>query len=256
MRTLPLLASLLLSLPACSLRPAPIPMAHTLTPGAAPGPARCLLVMLPGAGDRMGAFADEGFVQAIQASGASVDVVAADATMGYYYRGILGDRLERDVLARYRGGHEHIWVLGVSMGGFGSFHYTQQHPAQVAGIIALAPWLGDRKLGQEIQRAGGLARWTPDPPAPLTKSNFQRQLWSWLHARTAPGAQGPDAPGPTILLGYGDDDRLAPQDRLLADALPADQTFHVPGGHDWPVWRDLLRSALQHPAFTRSCAPR
>ena len=57
-----------------------------------------------------------------------------------------------------------------------------------------------------------------------------------------------------ILLGYGDDDRLAPQDHILAEALPPDQVFHVPGGHDWPVWRTLLRSALQHPAFTRSCA--
>lgn len=244
---LPLLLALL---PACQLLPAPTPMAHTLARQPGPAPARCLVVLLPGAGDRMGAFADNGFVAAIQASGASVDILSADATMGYYFRGVVGDRLEQDLLASARAGHEHVWIVGVSMGGFGSLHYTQQHPEHVDGVIALAPYLGDRKLGEEIVRAGGLARWTPDPPAPLTKKNYQRQLWSWLHARTADRS----ADALPILLGYGDDDRLAPQDHILAEALPPDQVFHVPGGHDWPVWRTLLRSALQHPAFTRSCA--
>lgn len=250
MRSLPSLASLLL---ACQLLPAPTPMAHTLARTPGPAPARCLMVLLPGAGDHIRSFSDERFVQAIRDTGLSIDIASAEATMGYYFRGVLAERLEHDVLAPNRGGHEQVWILGISMGGFGSLHYAQQHP--VDGVIALAPWLGDRKIGSEILRAGGLARWTPDPPAPLTKKNFQRQLWSWLHARTAPGAQGPTATGPTILLGYGDDDRLAAQDQILADALPKDQYFHTPGGHDWPVWRALLRSALQHPAFTRSCAP-
>jgi S-formylglutathione hydrolase FrmB len=243
---LPLLLALL---PACQLLPAPTPMAHTLARQPGPAPARCLVVLLPGAGDRMGAFADNGFVAAIQASGASVDILSADATMGYYFRGVVGDRLEQDLLAKARAGHEHVWIVGVSMGGFGSLHYTQQHPEHVDGVIALAPYLGDRKLGEEIVRAGGLARWTPDPPAPLTKRNYQRQLWSWLHRTTAPGA-----PGPALLLGYGDDDRLASANGVLAAALPVDRVFHGPGGHDWPVWRTLLAAALAHPDFTRSCA--
>lgn len=246
MRMFPLLASLLL---ACQLLPAPTPMAHTYV-AQGPAPARCLVVLLPGAGDRMGAFTDEGFVAAIRSSGASVDILSADATMGYYFRGVVSERLEHDLLASARAGHEHVWIVGVSMGGFGSLHYTQQHQAHVDGVLAIAPYLGDRKLGDEILRAGGLARWTPDPPAPLTKKNYQRQLWSWLHRQTAPGAAGP-----TLLLAYGDDDRLAPQDQILADALPQDQVFHAPGGHDWPVWRTLLNAALQHPAFTRDCKP-
>lgn len=247
MRLFPLLASPLL---ACQLLPAPTPMPHTLTRDPGHTPARCLIVLLPGAGDRMGTFTDEGFVAAIRETGASVDIVSADATMGYYFRGSVGDRLEHDVLAPTRAGHEHVWIVGVSMGGFGSLHYTQQHPEHVDGVLAIAPWLGDRKLATEIERAGGLARWQPDPPAPLTKKNFQRQLWSWLHHQTAP-----ESHGPTILLAYGDDDRLASQDHVLAEALPKDQVFRTPGGHDWPVWRTLLRTALKHPAFTRSCAP-
>lgn len=246
MRSLPLLASLLL---ACSLLPAPTPMAHTYVAQGAT-PARCLVVLLPGAGDRMGTFTDEGFVAAIRESGASVDILSADATMGYYFRGVVGERLEHDLLANARAGHEHVWIFGVSMGGFGSLHYTQQHTDHVDGVLAIAPWLGDRKLADEIQRAGGLARWTPDPPAPLTKHNYQRQLWSWLHHQTRATTAGP-----TLLLAYGDDDRLAPQDQLLAAALPGDHVFTTPGGHDWPVWRTLLRSALKHPAFVDSCSP-
>lgn len=57
-----------------------------------------------------------------------------------------------------------------------------------------------------------------------------------------------------IFLGYGDDDRLAAQDSLLAAALPRDHVFHAPGGHDWPTWRTLLHAVLRHPDFTRSCA--
>lgn len=244
MRSLPSLASLLL---ACQLLPAPTPMAHTLARTPGPAPARCLMVLLPGAGDHIRSFSDERFVQAIRDTGASIDIVSAEATMGYYFRGALAERLDHDVLAPARDGHEQVWILGISMGGFGALHYAQQHP--VDGVIALAPWLGDRKLADEIQRSGGLARWTPDAPAPVTKDNYQRQLWSWLHRSTAPGAKAP-----VIFLGYGDDDRLAAQDSLLAAALPRDHVFHAPGGHDWPTWRTLLHAVLRHPDFTRSCA--
>jgi S-formylglutathione hydrolase FrmB len=247
---LPLL-TLTLTLAACSLAPAPTPMTKTLEksqPGAAP--ARCLVVLLPGAGDRASTFREEGFVAEIQRSGASVDIVAADATLGYYYRGVVVERLATDVLGPLRGRYEQVWMMGVSMGGFGSLHYAQQHVGEIAGVAVFAPYLGSRRLGEEIRDAGGLARWTPDPPATITKKNYQRQLWSWLH-RVTSGAE----PGPTLYLGYGDDDRLAPQDALLAAALPPEQVFHAKGGHDWPVWRALLRQFLQRSQFTSRCAP-
>lgn len=244
LRSLLPLASLLL---ACRLLPAPTPMAAQVD-RLAPAPARCLMVLLPGAGDRMGKFAEEGFIAAIRATGASVDLVAANATMGYYFRGTVADRLERDVFAPHRPGHERVWILGVSMGGFGALHYASQHADSVDGVIVLAPYLGDRDLAAEIQRAGGLARWTPDPPAPPTRRTYQRQLWSWLHRATAP-----DARAPALFVGHGDDD-IKTAGRVLAAALPADHVFHAPGGHDWPVWRGLLRTILAHPEFTRSCA--
>lgn len=233
---------------ACRLAPAPLPMAKTVEPASGGGSARCLMVLLPGGGDDLEKFAEEGFVAAVRDSGLAISVVSADATIGYYARGILGERLERDVLAPTRPGHEHVWLLGVSMGGLGALHYTQQYPAHVDGILALAPYLGRHRLVAEIRDAGGLARWSPDPPAPLTRKNYQRQLWSWLHRTTAANER------PVILLGYGRDDALARADGVLAEALPKDRVFTRPGKHDWSVWRALLADMLRHPALIASCA--
>jgi len=212
--------------------------------------ARCLVLLLPGAGDHASTFREEGFVAAIQGSGASVDIVAADATLGYYLKGRAAGSIEADVAAPARArGYEKVWVIGISMGGFGAFHYTQQFSSHVDGVAAFAPYLGARAIGREIDAAGGLARLTPDPPAALTKKNYQRQLWSWLHRVTIT-----KQPGPSIYLGYGADDRLAPQNALLAAALPADHVFHAKGGHDWPVWRGLLQQFLTRSDFARDCA--
>ena len=208
------------------------------------------MVLLPGAGDTADAFREKGFVEAIQNSGASVDLVAANATMGYYLRGIAAQRIESDVVApRREKKYEQIWVLGISMGGFGTFHYTQFFPDHVDGILALAPYLGDRSLSDEIRNAGGLEKWTPDAPAPIDEDNYQRQMWRWLH-ETVTGKQK----GPAIYVGYGDQDGLGAQDSVLAAALPPDHVFHAPGGHDWPPWTALLQQFLQSSEFQRACA--
>lgn len=246
MRRSSLLFALLLG--GCALMPAPTPMATAMDRWQGGARAKCLVVLLPGAGDHASTFGEEGFVAAIRGSGAAADIVAADATVGYYYRGTAARRIEEDVVAPLRAGYEQVWLMGVSMGGFGALHYAQQHADEVDAVAVFAPYLGKRKLGEEIRDAGGLARWTPDAPAPITKRNYQRQLWSWLHRVTG------GAPGPTIYLAYGDDDRLAPQDAVLAAALPPERVFHAKGGHDWPVWRELLRQFLDRSTFTARCA--
>src|SRR4051812_12142364 len=70
------------------LPPTPTPMAFVADPLPGTGKAKCLLVLFPGARDRATTFRDEGFIDLIQKSGLSVDVVAADATMGYYLQSI------------------------------------------------------------------------------------------------------------------------------------------------------------------------
>ena len=96
-RLLPLVS---LCLVGCGFLRAPIPMASKQMD--APGePARCLVLLLPGAGDHPGDFAEEGFVSAIERSGVSVDIVAADATMGYYLKGITLDKETRRRLSLF-----------------------------------------------------------------------------------------------------------------------------------------------------------
>lgn len=243
---------LVLCLPGCKLIfPAPSPMASVFDAYKGEGKAKCLVVLLPGAGDTAKTFRDERFVELIQKSGASADIVAANATLGYYLRGTSPQLIEADVVAPLRArGYEQTWVVGISMGGFGSLHYTQWFPEHVDGVLALAPWLGDQSLGREIRGAGGLEKWKPDAQEPITEDNYQRQLWSWLHrVTTGKGSK------PQIYLGYGDTDSLGPQDAMLAAALPKDHVFTAPGGHDWPPWRALLEQFLASSEFQRRCAP-
>lgn len=231
--------------------PAPTPM-RAVKDELTGARARCLVVFLPGAGDEAEVFAEEGFVRALRQRGLSVDVVAANATMGYYFRGQLTERLDRDVVTPARAkGYEQTWVVGISMGGMGTLLYSRERPAHVDGVLALAPYLGSGGLLKEIRDAGGLARWqAPARADPLTEDNYQREIWRWLQAVTA-GRE----PGPVLYLGYGQQDRLADEDALLAQALPEGHVYLTDGGHEWDPWRRLFDQFLSRSRFTESCAP-
>jgi pimeloyl-ACP methyl ester carboxylesterase len=193
-----------------------------------------LLVLLPGRGDRAETFAAEGFVDAARAADPRVDVVAADAHIGYYLRNVIVDRLWEDVVAPARArGYARVWLAGISMGGLGAVAFARAHPDAVAGLCLLAPYLGDDVVA-EVRRAGGLARWRPSG-AP---DDFAR-LWLFLkgYAAGAPGL-------PALWLGYGRSDRFVAAHDLLAAALPADHVLRADGGHDWPPWRALWAQFL------------
>src|SRR5512134_819648 len=62
--------------------PAPIPtIAYAGADRASP---RDLLMLLPGRGDRAASFADQGIVRIAQQADPKLDVIAVDATTGYY----------------------------------------------------------------------------------------------------------------------------------------------------------------------------
>jgi len=114
-----------------------------------------LVIMLPGMGDRAEAFLTAGFLDAGDQWG--FDILAVDAHYGYYVERSLIPRLHEDIIIPARAsGYERIWLLGVSMGGFGSLLYAEQHPEAIDGIILLAPYIGDPALANEIEAAGGL----------------------------------------------------------------------------------------------------
>lgn len=214
------------------------------------GAAKCLFVFLPGMGDRAEAFEQRGFIEELRAHNLSADVRAADATFGYYVRGTFLDRLAADVIAPAKArGYQEVWIAGPSMGGFGSLFYTHAHTQDISGVLAIAPFLGDKDVIDEIKAAGGLEKWQAPPRAmPMTRDNYQREMWRWLQAVT----QGHET-APPIYLGYGRSDKLAPADDLLRAQLPASRVFLTEGIHEWGAWRRVLKSFLESPEFAGHC---
>lgn len=230
---------------ACSgLRTRTVPMSTTLEKSTCTAHADTLLVMLPGAYSDPEEFVREGYVRAVTERRLAVDVMQVDAHLGYYNDGSIVDRLEQDVIAPARArGYRAIWIVGISIGGFGGLIYASAHPGDLAGLVTVAPYLGDRALSLDVANAGGLARWQGPLGAATGDLRAQRetQLWQWLKGYAArPVAQD----HPPLVLGYGLDDRFAFSHRLLAAALPQDRVFTTPGGHDWPEWTRLWRAIL------------
>lgn len=229
-----------------SSRPTTVPMqVLTLRPG--PPATRCAVVFLEGRFDRPESFARAGFDRTLAAAGVDAELVAPDSHVGYFLRDTVVQRLAADVVAPLRArGQDRIWLVGISMGGTGALAYAQRRPDEVAGVVALAPYLGEPELISELEAAGGLAPWQPSPS--MAPDDHLRHLWIGLQQRTAPGASGPP-----IYLGYGTQDSLAPGARVLAAALPADRVFTVAGGHRWSAWRRLWDAFLATGALREGC---
>ena len=232
-----------------SVLPAPAPL-RSIEYAASAAPATCLFVLLPGMGDRAETFEQRGFVETLRNSGRSIDIRAADVTFGYYMKGTMLERLAADVIAPAKAhGYEEIWLAGPSMGGFGSLFYARAHAADVTGVLAIAPFLGDRDLIEEITRSGGLKAWkAPARVDEMNADNYQRELWRWLQAATA----GREA-APLIFAGYGTADKLRAADSLLTAELPPARVFLTDGKHEWPAWQRVLQGFLASPDFSSHC---
>ena len=228
----------------CASRTTVVPMAMQHEFGACPAQTDTLLVLLPGAYSDPEEFVREGFIDAMRERRLAVDVLRVDAHLGYYSNGTIIDRLRADVIAPAQArGYRSIWIAGISLGGFGGMVYAEERPGELAGIVAIAPYLGERLVATGIDNAGGLARW-PAPPLLPEMSPFERRelrVWRWLQAYAAPSTPNDHPP---LWLGYGLDDRFAFSHRLLANALPPERVATTDGGHDWPEWMRLWRSLL------------
>jgi pimeloyl-ACP methyl ester carboxylesterase len=237
---LPALGAALLLLSGCGfLRPATVPLATDRDLASCSAKADTLLVFLPGAYSSIDEFVREGFVQEVRQRRIAADIVMVDAHMAYYNQRSVIDRLEADVLVPARAaGYRAIWLVGISVGGFGALIHEEQMPGGVTGIVALAPYLGERELTRGIAAAGGLLAWQA-PTGPLPLEQMEIRLWRWLQAQ----AKLP-AGSPALYLGYGTEDRFSDSHRLLAAALPPQRVLTTPGGHDWAPWRRLWQQAL------------
>jgi pimeloyl-ACP methyl ester carboxylesterase len=222
-------------------RPVTVPIPTIRIPSACTTKPDTLVVMLPGAASRPEEFETEGLVDAMRTRGIAADVVLVDAHLGYYRNRSVVDRLRADVVApALAQGYRQVWLVGISLGGVGALLYAAQQPQGIAGIVAIAPYLGEPATLEAIRAQGGLQTWRA-PPDPLEPDDIGSVLWRWLQ----PYALAP-APvdRPPLYLGYGLADRLRPGHDLLAAALPAGHVFTAPGDHDYPAWRAVWAQAL------------
>ena len=252
-----LAATLLLS--GCAgWRSVTVPIATIRIPSACAVRPDTLVVMLPGAASRPEEFESVGLVDAMRARGIAADVLLVDAHLGYYRNRSVIERLSADVVApALAQGYRHVWLAGISLGGFGAMIYTAERPQGIAGIVAIAPYLGERETLEAIRAQGGLRSWR-SPPDPLDPEDIGTPLWRWLQPYALAPAQAPTtAARPPLYLGYGLGDRLRPGHDLLAAALPADHVFTAPGDHDYPAWRAVWAQALDAAPLPRDpgCKP-
>lgn len=205
----------------------PVPMRTIeLTPRR---PGNCLVVLLPGRFASPEGFRRAGFADAVESRGLRIDLVAADAHLGYYKNKSVIERLRSDVIEpAHRSGYEEIWIAGTSLGGLGGLIYMKEHPEQLSGVLAIAPFLGDDELIREIEAAGGPLLWKQPPPG--EDDDVGRKIWPWL-AANRPGAEAVP-----LHLGWGTSDDFNRSNRLLATMLPEERVHAVAGGHDFQAW--------------------
>jgi pimeloyl-ACP methyl ester carboxylesterase len=196
--------------------------------------AAVLIVMLPGLYDLPADFVEQGFVKAVRERQLDADIILLDAHVGYYNERQIVDRLRSEVIAPARAkGYERIWLVGISLGGLGSLLYTQAHPQDITGFYAMAPFLGEKATVKDVTFQG-LAHWQPAKPEPMGTPAWR------LGQAYLTGTSGL----PQGYIGYGEDDRFAQANALLATALPPGHRYVAPGGHDWRAWRRLWNQFL------------
>jgi pimeloyl-ACP methyl ester carboxylesterase len=208
------------------------------------GGGRILLVMLPGVGIEAGDFAANGFCAAVHERGLGVDIVAVRPELELYLEGDIAVALHDGVIAPgLAEGFARVWLLGISLGGFGALLYAQAYPGVVEGIVLLAPFLGTQGAVAEVAAAGGIAGWREKGS---TATARERLVLGWLRDYLA---------RPALYLGYGMDDRFARGHALLGAVLPAGRVFTQAGGHDWECWAGLWSRVLDAAPFAGPVRP-
>ncbi len=196
-------------------------------------PAAVRVLLLPGAYHRAEDFLEQGFEAAVRARALDLDLVFAEPQLSH-----VGDRdwlaaLIEQGLRPARAAGVRLWLGGISLGAFMALRAAAEAPDAVHGLCLIAPYLGSRIVAREIAALPALADWRPGP---LAIEDDERAVWRQVQALRGGRTR--------VFLGLGAEDRFADTQRLLAAALPPSCTLTLPGGHDWPVWRELWDNFL------------
>ncbi len=196
-----------------------------------------LIVMLPGFADGPQDYLDYGFIEAVREANPAFDVIAANAHFGYYRDYSVIERLHADIIGPASQDYSEIWLVGISMGGFGAAAYSMTYPGMVDGMILLAPYMGSPNVVNEVMSNGELASWQGPDLASIADKKERRFYELWQFYREY--ALSPERK-PSLFLGFGDADRLRGPGAYVAGVLPSERSHVLPGGHKWVVWQPLF----------------
>ena len=167
-------------------------MAALYDPAPRSGAKRILLIMLPGAKARPQDLLQHGFVRELRARNLPVDVVAVEAHLGHYLDRSLNGHLTNDIIAPARArNYRRIWLMGISLGGMGALIYAREHPAEIDGVVLLAPFLATRGVisgTHTRRRRGGLATRRTQSRRRRARTARMAQSVPARHGRLAPAA--------------------------------------------------------------------
>jgi hypothetical protein len=205
---------------------------------------KTLLVLLPGVYDTPEDFISQNFVKAVRNRNIYADIQIVDAHIGYYTNEQIVKRLEEEVVAPAKSkGYQKIWFVGISLGGYGSLLYSMNHSTALEGVFLLAPYMGVKEVHMDIQSQGGLKTWVNNN---INNATADLNLWQWLKGYALASSDMPK-----LYIGFGDYDRFARPNGLLADVLPTARGIIIPGGHDWKTWRQLWAQFLDASSLPR-----
>ncbi|MCX7807173.1 MAG: alpha/beta hydrolase-fold protein [Deltaproteobacteria bacterium] len=204
------------------------------------------MVFLPGFLDRAETFVDRGFPQALFREEIPCDVVALDLHIRYYTSLDVGDLVYEEVIDPALGrGYGEIWMVGISMGGLGALWTGAKHGSNLAGIVLIAPFLGEERVLKRIEAKGGARMWTEREKwlkAEWSPENYTEKIWAWL------GSLGEE---PMVFAGWGKDDARGKGGKLLRELLPEGHLFIEEGGHNWQTWKPIWIKMLGRIPFGR-----
>lgn len=203
---------------------------------------RTVLLMLPGARNSPQELAEQGFIRAVRERNVPVDVFALDAHVDYYLDRSNIERLLQGTLDEVSAqGYRRIWLMGISLGGLGALLCATRRPADIEGLVLLAPYLGTTGIIAEVLAAGGLDCWGLGDG---DESDHERAFLAELQ-----GCHFGEASFPKIYLGYGREDRFLASAQLLLSRLPQERVLALAGGHDWGTWNRLWNGLLERNPF-------
>lgn len=200
------------------------------------------VIMLPAAFSEPEDFLREGFVGAVRERGLPIDLVFAALELEHVTDRSMLARLQEELIAPARRAGCAVWLGGISLGAFLALCAAERYAQELAGLCLFAPYLGSRIVAAEVERAGGVGKWSPGE---LDSADDERRVWSFI--ATLKGGPLP------VHLGFGRADRFSRRHQLLAQALQAEDVDVIAGGHDWPTWLTLWERFLQR-RFARGLA--